>query len=101
MDNQTPSGKSLQDRFMHYGMMACCAVMLLPIVGYLIAGGSLAGLWGNAAAFAPLLLCVGAHFVMHKAMGKSCNDRRTAAETAEDFPAETDAEQNVLGRKAG
>ncbi|MFC0159178.1 MULTISPECIES: DUF2933 domain-containing protein [Mameliella] len=101
MDNQTPSGKPLQGRLMHYGMMACCAVMLLPIVGFFISGGTLAGLWGNAAAFAPLLLCVGAHLVMHKAMGKSCHDRSKAAETEEDLPAEAVAEQNVLGRKAG
>ncbi len=41
--------------------------------GFFLAGGTLAGMWGNAAAFAPLLLCVGAHLVMHKFMGKSCH----------------------------
>lgn len=101
MTRQTQTNKPIQDRLMHYGMMACCAVMLLPIAGYFVAGGTLAGLWGNVAAFAPLVLCVGAHLVIHKAMGKSCHNRSTAAETAENSPAETFAEQNVLGRKAG
>ncbi|SMX49733.1 DUF2933 domain-containing protein [Maliponia aquimaris] len=101
MTRQTQTNKPFQDRLMHYGMMACCALMLLPIAGYFVAGGTLSGLWGNAAAFAPLLLCVGAHLVMHKAVGKSCHSRRTATETAEDSTVETAAKQNVLGRKTG
>ncbi len=68
--NQSPQGQS---KLMHYGMMVCCAVMLLPIAGFLVAGGSLSGLWSNAVVFAPLLLCVGAHLVLHKVMGKSCH----------------------------
>lgn len=86
---------------MHYGMMACCAVMLLPIAGYLVAGGTLAGLWGNASAFAPLLLCVGAHLVMHKAMGKSCHDKSSGAETAEGSPVKIVVEQGALDKKVG
>jgi hypothetical protein len=53
MDHQNHKNKPTADRLMHYGMMACCIVMLLPV--------------------APLLLCVGAHLVMHKFMGKSCH----------------------------
>ena len=60
-------------KLMHYGMMACCAVMLLPVAGYFVAGGRVAGLLTNTGVFAPILLCVGAHFVMHKMMGKSCH----------------------------
>lgn len=62
-------------KLMQYGMMACCAVMLLPVAGFLLAGGTIGGLWGNALVFAPLLLCVGAHLVMHKMMGKSCHGK--------------------------
>ncbi len=58
---------------MHWGMTACCALMLLPMAGYFIFGGTVYGLGSNALAFAPLVLCVGAHFVMHKMMGKSCH----------------------------
>lgn len=67
---------------MHIAMMACCVVMLLPIAGYFVAGGTLSGVGANLATFAPLLLCVGAHFVMHKMMGKTChgNEERTDAE---------------------
>ena len=60
-------------KLMHWGMMACCAAMLLPIAGYFIGGGTLSGLGSNSLAFAPLVLCVGAHLVMHKMMGKSCH----------------------------
>jgi hypothetical protein len=61
-------------KMMKYGMWACCAVMLLPIGAYLLAGDGLAGAGGSLLAFAPLLLCVGMHLVMHKLMGKSCHD---------------------------
>jgi len=68
---------------MHIAMMACCVVMLLPIAGYFVAGGSLSGLGGNLATFAPLLLCVGGHFVMHKMMGRSCHGSDKQDETEE------------------
>lgn len=68
-------------KLMHYGMMACCAVMLVPVAGFFIAGGTLAGFWQSAGAFAPLLLCVGAHLVMHKMMGKSCHSDADEQET--------------------
>lgn len=58
---------------MKFGMMACCVVMVLPIVFYLVAGGTLAGLTSNLAVWAPLLLCAGAHLLMFKLMGKSCH----------------------------
>lgn len=69
MTQDTPR-HTTRDRLMHYGMMACCAVMLLPVAGILIGGG---GLGGATGALAPLLLCLGAHLVMHKMMGKSCH----------------------------
>lgn len=61
-------------KLMHWGMMACCVVMLLPIGAYFIAGSATPGVWANFGAFTPLLLCIGAHLVVHKFMGKSCHD---------------------------
>ena len=59
---------------MMYGMWACCAVMLVPVVGFLVAGGTAGGLTQKLVAFAPLLLCVAAHLVMHsRMMGNSCH----------------------------
>jgi hypothetical protein len=55
-------------------MWACCAVVLLPIVAVMVAGGSLSGQTGNVWALVPLVLCVGAHFVMHRMMGNSCHE---------------------------
>lgn len=68
------------NRIMHWGMMACCAVMLLPIAGYFFAGGSILGAFNNIGAFAPLLLCVGAHLVLHRFMGKSCHNEEKHVE---------------------
>lgn len=67
------SGNPGRNRLLRYGMMACCAVMLVPVAAFFVAGGSVSGLWANAGVFAPLALCVGTHLVMHRMMGKSCH----------------------------
>jgi len=69
---------------MKYAMWACCAAMLLPIAVFVMAGGLSAGLFSGLYAFAPLLLCVGAHVIMHRMMGKSCH----GAASEEDEPAD-------------
>ncbi|WP_375266665.1 DUF2933 domain-containing protein [Planktotalea sp.] len=66
---------------MYFAMMACCVIMMLLIAGYFLAGGALGGLGSNLLTFAPLLLCVGGHFVMHKVMGKSCHTSDSRRET--------------------
>ncbi|MGY3439821.1 MULTISPECIES: DUF2933 domain-containing protein [unclassified Marinovum] len=68
------AGQTGSDKLMKYGMWACCAVMLLPVGAYFVAGGALDGA-GGLATFAPLALCVGAHLVMHRFMGKSCHGK--------------------------
>ena len=73
MGNKPTTAKVGRTNLMHLGMMACCAVMLLPILGFLAAGGTIGGLLSNSVVFLPLLLCVGAHLVMHKVMGRSCH----------------------------
>jgi len=82
MRNDTNSSKS-GNTLMKYGMWACCAVMLLPVVWYFAAGGTYGGLTGKIAAFAPLLLCVGAHLLMFTLMGKSCHGESHDARTAD------------------
>ena len=82
MQEDSESGGNRHGKLMHWGMMACCAVMLLPIAAFLIGGGTVAGLWANATVFAPLVLCVGAHFVMHKMMGRSCHGSDEHKQTA-------------------
>jgi len=69
-DQQETTGSS---RLMHYGMMVCCAVMLAPVAAFLLAGGTIAGMWSNLGLFAPIALCIGAHVLMFKMMGKSCH----------------------------
>lgn len=65
---------------MHLAMLACCVVMFIPIVGFFLAGGAFGGAGYNLFTFAPLLLCVGVHFVMHKVMGKSCHKSDSGAD---------------------
>jgi hypothetical protein len=69
---------------MKFGMMACCAVMLVPLGAFLLAGGTLGGLTGNLGLLAPLALCLGAHFVMHRMMGRSCHG--STADTRQEDP---------------
>ncbi len=72
---------------MKLGMMACCAVMAIPIVGYFIAGGTLALSGGALGAAAPLLACVALHGAMFLFMGKSCHkDEKVVRESKTDIP---------------
>lgn len=68
---------------MHAGMAVCCAAMLLPVAGFFIAGGTIAGLVGNLGVFVPIALCIGVHVAMFAVMGKSCHgsDKSERTET--------------------
>lgn len=70
-DLDTTSGSS--SKLMHWGMMACCAVMLVPVAGFFLAGGTITGLWSNLGVLAPVILCLAAHGLMFLVMGKSCH----------------------------
>lgn len=94
----SPTGSG-HSKIMHYGMMVCCAVMLLPIAGYFVAGGTIGGLWGKSAVFLPLVLCVGAHFVMHKMMGKSCHGASEDEEKTKAIPLLTDQQMEKPQRQ--
>ena len=59
---------------MKYGMWACCAIMIAPVALYFAAGGLSGGIANNAIILAPLAVCMGAHFLMHRFTGKSCHD---------------------------
>ena len=58
---------------MKHAMWICCAVMLAPLGLYFVQGGTVAGLSSTLGLFAPLVLCVGMHFVLHRVMGRSCH----------------------------
>lgn len=77
-------------RIIRLGMLACCAVMLLPLGAFLIAGGTFTGLATDVGLLAPLALCLAAHFVMHRMMGKSCHDSASTSDGehgTQDLPA--------------
>ena len=61
--------------FARYGMLVCCVAMTLPIVGYLLGGGTFGGLLDDLALVVPLLACVGTHFVLYRLLGRSCHGR--------------------------
>jgi hypothetical protein len=75
---------------MNLGMMACCAVMLVPVAGFFLAGGTITGIASTATAFAPLLLCLAVHGVMFLFMGKSCHGKADEAEAPAGREAATD-----------
>ncbi len=68
---------------MHAGMVVCCAVMLVPVAGFFIAGGTLAGLTSNLGVFAPIALCIGVHVAMFALMGRSCHGAPKKANKAQ------------------
>jgi hypothetical protein len=76
----------MTSKLMHYGMLICCTVMLLPVAGYFLTGGTISGLWNNLAVFAPIALCIGAHVLMFVVMGKSCHSapKKTAQDNQVD-----------------
>ena len=78
---EPPVEKSRTLPVIKYAMWACCAVMLLPIAAFVMAGGLSDGLSSGLYVFAPLFLCLGAHVIMHRMMGKSCHE--TASEKDE------------------
>jgi hypothetical protein len=95
MNEHEPSAqKSSIMPVMKYAMWACCAVMLLPIAAFMIAGGLAGGLTSGLYVFAPLLLCVGAHVVMHRMMGKACHGATSEKDEKADI-APVYAGQNV------
>ena len=84
-NSERPESHETTGRLMKYGMWACCAIMLAPIVLYLAAGGLSGDLTSNAILFAPLVVCLGAHFAMHRVMGKSCHgdEKKNTSEAAD------------------
>lgn len=65
---------------MNLGMMACCAVMLLPIAAFFLMGGTITGIAGMATAFAPLLICLALHGALFLVLGKSCHGKADETE---------------------
>ena len=91
------SAKDTGGKLMKWGMMACCVVMFIPIGTYFLAGGTVSGMTESLGLFAPLLLCVGAHFFLHKAMGKSCHSKGEKKQQNE--PKAAEVEQPALARQ--
>ncbi len=89
---------SRPNRLMHFGMLACCAIMLLPLAGLLAAGATLGDLWSNVGVFLPLLLCVGGHLFIHRVMGRSCHE--TPAAQNDEMRAERRVETGQPDRSA-
>ena len=54
-------------------MLACCAVMAVPLIGWVAAGGSALGFEGGLAALLPLAGCLALHGAMFLFMGRSCH----------------------------
>ncbi len=77
---QSSCPKNYGSRFAKLGMAACCVFMTIPVAAVLLAGGGLSTITGNIGLIAPLALCLGMHFVMHKMMGRACHGSAAADE---------------------
>ncbi len=85
---------------LHAGMAVCCAVMLIPVAGFFVAGGTLAGLTSNLGVFAPIALCIGVHVAMFALMGKSCHGEKKPKKNAKlDAPLEPSTVPSVARSK--
>lgn len=71
---------SQKSKMSSFAMMACCVIMVVPIVVLFAAGGQISTVGDGLAVLAPLAVCVGAHMFMHKFLGKSCHDEAKDAE---------------------
>ena len=76
MSNLKKSDAANGAGLLHMGMIACCAVMLLPIAGFFLAGGTLTGLTSNLSVLGPIVLCIGVHVAMFVVLGKSCHSAK-------------------------
>jgi len=57
---------------MHAGMAVCCALMLIPAAGFLVAGGTVAGPGSVPAMSALITLCSVVYVAMFTFTGKTC-----------------------------
>jgi hypothetical protein len=95
--NETDPQKSSGRRIASLGMAVCCIIMIAPIAAVLLAGGSIASITNNLGLLAPLALCLGMHFVMHRMMGRPCHGASEPDEGAQ--PVEVgDAEAAAIAR---
>lgn len=105
--DQISSQQKNGSRFAKIGMAVCCIIMVAPIAAVLLAGGGISTITNNIGLVAPLALCLGLHFVMHKMMGRSCHGSSATNEglqpVAIDESAEPDTPQETvtLRRKSG
>ena len=65
---------------LHFGMLICCAIMVVPLAVFFLRGGTVAGLQDSFGVLAPILVCLAAHGAMFLIMGKSCHSRKEVAE---------------------
>ena len=72
---------------MKLGMLVCCAVMLVPTVGWFAAGESVSTLGEGVMAFLPILGCLALHGAMFLMMGRSCHGKDVSGgQLAADVP---------------
>lgn len=84
---------------MKLAMLACCAVMLVPTVGWFAAGRSVTSISQAFTAFLPLIGCLALHGAMFLFMGRSCHG---SAKTDGDRPDVPEAAKvPVVGRSKG
>ena len=80
MPEKTQESHAGLTRPMHFGMLACCAIMVAPLAVFFLQGGTVSSLQNSLGVLAPILICLVAHGAMFLVMGKSCHSRKEVAE---------------------
>lgn len=73
------------DRVIHAGMLICCGIMVAPLVLFLLNGGAVTDILGNIGLLLPLVVCLGAHFLVHRFMGVSCHKEKEADSADDEY----------------
>ena len=85
---------------MHWITWVCCAAMLFPLVIFIANGGSFESTGALLTAIAPIGLCVGAHFLLHRLLGQSCAGHRATKNDREGLASDAgEADGDVQPRK--
>ncbi|MBL4725711.1 MAG: DUF2933 domain-containing protein [Rhizobiaceae bacterium] len=58
-------------------MLACCALMVVGFGIVLISGPTNSSFSSRLLAASPLLICIGAHWLMHRMTGHSCHQKNS------------------------
>ena len=80
MPGNTEESRTGLSKPLHFVMIICCAIMVVPLAIFFLRGSTLTGFRDSLGILAAILICLAAHGAMFLVMGKSCHSRKEIAE---------------------